>query len=566
MLVSYIASPIVEGGQVAGGVAALHAIIGHKRIEEFHLLHTISVKMYEAEDLTSALEIVLREACEATSWIFGQAWLPCQDGTALECSSAWFSRFQRLEDFHTASRSLTFPPGTALPGLAWSSGQPVWRRDVTLDTTYTRWQTAQELGLKAAMAIPVLAGGTAVAVLEFYVFEPREEDEQLVALVSAVAAQLASIIQHKQAEAALARQAALLDLVHDAILVRDLHNSTILFWYHGAEQMYGWRKEAAVGQVSHALLQTEFPKPLEEVEAELSRIGCWEGELVQRKRDGTRIVLESRWAIQQGEHGEPIAILEVNKDITKRKRAEAERMALLVAEQERSERLRELATLKSDFMAMIAHELNSPLAAIRWSAAMLATGDIDADDQTQVIRAIQTETSLLTSLVADVRTVATMEHDDFVIQSRRVPVSMLLENAAAFVRSLPGAHPFRMVNTTDTTVWADPDRIAQVLRNLLSNAAKYSPDGTPIELRVVLHGGHIRIEVTDYGPGIHPDDMARIFEKFGRGRALFGKKIAGVGLGLYLSRHIVQAHGSELTVHSTLGVGSTFAFELKAAP
>ena len=110
---------------------------------------------------------------------------------------------------------------------------------------------------------------------------------------------------------------------------------------------------------------------------------------------------------------------------------------------------------------------------------------------------------------------------------------------------------------------ADPERIGQVLRNLLSNAAKYSPEGTPIELRVIDKKGRVRLEVADRGPGIHPDDVTRIFEKFGRGRE--DRKTPGVGLGLYLSRRIVRGHGSELTVEARPGGGSVFGFDLAVA-
>jgi signal transduction histidine kinase len=110
-----------------------------------------------------------------------------------------------------------------------------------------------------------------------------------------------------------------------------------------------------------------------------------------------------------------------------------------------------------------------------------------------------------------------------------------------------------------------PERIGQVLRNLLSNAAKYSPEDTPIELRVIGKEGRIRIEVADHGQGIHPDDVPRIFEKFGRGGDREKHKAPGVGLGLYLSQRIVRSHGSELTVQTRVGEGSVFGFELAVA-
>ncbi len=165
------------------------------------------------------------------------------------------------------------------------------------------------------------------------------------------------------------------------------------------------------------------------------------------------------------------------------------------------------------------------------------------------------------------RAAATIERGDFAIELRCVSVGMLLDEAAASAETLPGDHPLAVENAAGEQVWADPERIGQVLRNLLSNAAKYSPDGGPIELRAKPGEttGHVRIEVADRGQGIHPDDVVRIFEKFGRGHDRYSRKVTGVGLGLYISRHILQAHGSKLTLDLTPGTGSVFGFELEAA-
>jgi signal transduction histidine kinase len=247
------------------------------------------------------------------------------------------------------------------------------------------------------------------------------------------------------------------------------------------------------------------------------------------------------------------------------RRLGAAHASLLAAEQDRSRHLAELAALKADFTAMVTHELASPLAAIRGFLDMLATGELGPAEQAQAFATMRTETAMLTALVADVQVAATVERDDFAVHPRPVPVSTLLAEAAAFARALPGAHPLTTTLTTDAWVWADPERIGQVLRNLLGNAAKFSPAGTPIALRAQLHEGRVRIAVADHGVGIHPDDLARIFEKFGRGRAPSCQTIAGVGLGLYLSRRIVRAHGGELSVDATAGMGAVFAFELEVA-
>jgi PAS domain S-box-containing protein len=125
----------------------------------------------------------------------------------------------------------------------------------------------------------------------------------------------------KQLADTLQEQADLLNLTHDTIFVADM-KGVIKYWNRGAEEQYGWTAEQAVGRVVHDLLKTAFPAPLKQIKAEVIRTGRWEGELVQTKKDGTRLVVASRWSLQRGERGAPVAILETNNDITERKQAE----------------------------------------------------------------------------------------------------------------------------------------------------------------------------------------------------------------------------------------------------
>jgi len=256
------------------------------------------------------------------------------------------------------------------------------------------------------------------------------------------------------------------------------------------------------------------------------------------------------------------------------RRIAVERAQILATERERLRRMDELTTLRASFGAMVAHELCGPIAAIHRLNDMLDRGGSNPDIRAYVKDSIELETKTLDELVADVRAAALVERDDFKVEPRPLALSALLEDARTYVRSISEEHPVEISYHTapggrpgtDEQVWADPKRIGQVLRNLLSNAAKYTPEGTPIEIRAsAREPGRIRIEVADRGPGIHPDDLVRIFEKFGRGRDHEGRKVAGVGLGLYLSKRIVWSHGSDLTVRSELGSGSVFAFELEVA-
>ena len=253
------------------------------------------------------------------------------------------------------------------------------------------------------------------------------------------------------------------------------------------------------------------------------------------------------------------------------RRVASERAALLATERERAERLDELNVLRAEFSTMVAHELDGPIAALRKLNEMIVTKGANPDIRNYATTTMGGEIDALITLVKDVRAAAAVEREGFEVKPYGLPLEELLRDAGAYAGTLPKRHPMNIVLEggleVSERVWADADRIRQVLRNLLSNAAKYSPEGAPIELRAVRgRKGKVRIEVVDHGPGIRPEDLPRIFEKFGRGRGQDGQKVPGVGLGLYLSRRIVRAHGSELTVKTTPGEGTVFGFDLDAAP
>ncbi|HET9659526.1 MAG TPA: HAMP domain-containing sensor histidine kinase [Thermomicrobiales bacterium] len=245
-------------------------------------------------------------------------------------------------------------------------------------------------------------------------------------------------------------------------------------------------------------------------------------------------------------------------------RISAEREETLATERAYAARLLDLGRLRANFASMVAHELGNPLTAIDRSADLMAIDPL-TPLQEKARDTIVAETRLMTALLADARGAASAEREDFAIRPIPVSLDLLMADAAAYAQALPGDHSVVLVEAPPVRVLADPERIAQVLRNLLSNAAKFSPAGAPIELRSTIDGKRVLVEVTDRGVGVHPDDVSRIFEKLGRGRDQGGAPVPGVGLGLYVSRQLVRAHGSDLTFCSRPGGGAVFGFELELA-
>jgi PAS domain S-box-containing protein len=273
-------------------------------------------------------------------------------------------------------------------------------------------------------------------------------------------------------------------------------------------------------------------------------------------------VLLTKSAVRQG-NASRYSVTQV-LDITGRRHLDMERATMLVSEREYSRQLRDLTEMRADLTAMIAHELRGPVAAIRLMTFLLGQGELSAQDQAEMFNAINGEMAQLERLIRDMTAVTEAERENFSVDPHWVPHGVLLESAVAFGRTSLGDRPFSVSDTLNVRVWCDPERMSQVLHNLLDNAARHTPPGTPVELRSHQVSNRVRIEVADRGPGLPPEDVGLIFEKFGRGQQAAARQTPGAGLGLYLSRQIVQAHGSDLTVESTPGQGTVFAFELEA--
>jgi PAS domain S-box-containing protein len=295
--------------------------------EELTLLLRIAQKIGPANDFLSSVDIGLRTICEPTGWVFGEAWVPCSDGTALEYSHACCGELKSLERFNELSRDLRFPPGVGLPGRVWASKQPEWVQDVSIEPEdkVPRRKMARDFGLKSALGIPIIVSDKVVAVFVFFMSESREEDKRLVEIVSSAAAQLATVLQHKQAEQALEKQKALLQAIID--------DSVSVIWFKDREgryqlinreyeQLFRISREQVKGKTDYDLFPKHIADDFRANDLRVMEAGApLEFEESAPRDDGIHTYISSKFPMHDAD-GKVYAVCGIATDITRRKRAE----------------------------------------------------------------------------------------------------------------------------------------------------------------------------------------------------------------------------------------------------
>jgi PAS domain S-box-containing protein len=367
----------------------------------------------------------------------------------------------------------------------------------------------------------------------------------------------------RESAESLREQAQLLDMAHDGILSLDW-NGTVRFWNRGAERMYGWTREEALGRTSRDLLKSEFPEPLEGIEDKVATAGYWEGELVHTHKNGSKLRVSSRWALRRRGKEAP-GILEITTDVTERSRIE---------EQLRhTQKLESLGVLAGG----VAHDFNNLLTGILGNSSLA----LDNVSPNHPNRALLEEVMRAAERAADLtrQLLAYAGRGRFVM--RTLDLSDLVREISGLVQtSLPKQAQLRLQMSDDLPgIDADPGQLQQIVMNLVINGAEaIGPEGGSVLVRTGLQevdshyistmssagellkpGRYVALEVHDTGSGMDEATLAKIFDPF------FTTKFAGRGLGLSAVSGIVRAHHGAMKVYSKPGQGTTFKVLFRAS-
>jgi PAS domain S-box-containing protein len=367
------------------------------------------------------------------------------------------------------------------------------------------------------------------------------------------------ITERKRAEQQIHEQAALLDQAQDAILVRDL-DQNILYWNKGAEKIYGWTAEEVVGKNAEELLFKDRSGQFDAAREAILQQGEWKGDMHQTRRDGTEIIVESRWTLVRDEQGQPKSILVINTDTTEKKRMESQFL--------RAQRMESIGTLAGG----IAHDLNNVLSPILMAIDMLQLKTTDESSR-KWLDVLRTNAERGGNMVRQVLSFARgVEGERVALQ----PKHLIKEIVKILRETLPKSIEINFRVPDDLwIISADATQMHQVLMNLCVNSRDAMPEGGSIWIKAEnvfvdqnyarMHleaksGRYVVITVSDTGPGMTPEVQSRIFEPFFTTKEM----TKGTGLGLSTALTIVKSHGGFINVYSELHKGSQFTIYLPA--
>jgi signal transduction histidine kinase len=402
----------------------------------------------------------------------------------------------------------------------------------------------ETLGMRSAMVAPIVVGGRSLGVISFVRTEASQAySEADLALAEELARRAATAIENARlfSEAEERAQAAqALTFVADGVALVD-RRGIVRLWNPAAEAITSMPRSAVVGRPADVAISgwTEL----------VARVSIASSGAEPASVETLPLELEGRevWLSISGvdfEEGTVFAFRDVTAE-------------------------RNVDQLKSDFVSTVSHELRTPLAAIYGAAVTLRRGDLSlsGDQRYQLLGVVANEADRLARIVNDILWASRVESGTLSITIESCDPVQLVEDVVEAQRlHLPPTVSLRVSMPDELPpVAADPDKIRQVLVNLLDNAVKYSPDGGEVELALGADNGRLRFSVRDQGLGIPASEQGRVFEKFYRLDPNLTRGVGGTGLGLYICRELVRRMDGRIVLESQPGEGSTFTVDLPIA-
>ena len=497
-----------------------------------------------------AAERVLEALCLSQGWDAALRWEVNPDKNQLEFCSGWSAPGRSMQGLIKESVAMRLGMGEEMAGRAWREGRPIWIANIASEGFGDHALTAMHEGMVAGCAVPVRVGKSVLAVLEFYSHYSRRENRESMAAVETVASSLGQMLarsyEQSRAEKLYRQQEILLDTVADGIVGLD-RNGRVRFANRAAAQMLDTEPNKLTGSPVQELLHSvdATANQCSGVECALRqasqnpREAAASGEDMIFRADGSSLRIEYRLnCIIEG--GFLTGSVLSFRDISQR---------------------HALDRLKTEFISTVSHELRTPVTAIR-GALGLVSADLNGqvDEKTvNLIRIARSNSERLVKLVNDILDLDRLGSGRERMMMRQVRLADIVSQAVDNITPVAEAAGVKLIHSPlQLEIMGDPDRLLQVITNLISNAVKFSPQSSTISILLSAEPHGVTLSVVDPGRGIPQDKLETIFDRFQQVDSSDSRQKGGTGLGLAICKAIVQQHSGRIWAERNPSGGSTF--------
>ena len=575
------------------------------------LQYVITRVLAGASSLPEAAPFILRIMGENQGWQVGELWEVEEGRGFLRCVDIWHAEDYRHLDFLEQRRTTRIAPDSGLAGRVWQRHLPLWISDLAEEPTLPMAGFASESGLHGSFAIPLRNGPEVIGVMAFYSHDVRQANDDHLSMLSALGGQIGQFMERKRVEQGLRdseeRYRSVIAALDEGLILVDSAGHVIACNASCerilARSSLEMLRRSSIETFASAVDESEQPVTGDALPF-LATLRSGEARqnvvLGVTRSDGDQvwISMNSQPLLRFGE-SIPYAAMASFADITARKAAEVSlraahaelevrvekrtsqlmdanvRLKSEVEERERAQReMREAKEAadtanraKSAFLANMSHELRTPLNAVIGFSELLEQqifGGLN-DKQRSYVGNVLVSGRHLLQLVNDILDISKVEAGRMDLAYERTPIGSIIDVVRSVIHAVAAKKGIELevqVPPSLPEVNVDPGRIKQVLYNLISNAIKFTPRGGVVRLAARADEQNLVVTVSDTGVGIAREDLPRLFREFEQLRQPGGVRPEGTGLGLALTRRLVELHGGKVEVESTLGRGSTFSVHL----
>lgn len=528
------------------------------------ILKEIAEASHKAKTTQEAMTVALNLLIEYFSWQIGHIYtVSDSNDDLLESSKIWFMEDSlKFNVFKEATEKITFQKGIGLPGTVMQSRKPIWIENIAHSAIFARKTAAFESGLVSGFAFPFIVNQKIASIFEFYSTQKRPIDPFFIDLVEQVNVQLAIVIERKEAEEELLKLSQALEQSPASVILTDLKGK-IEYVNPKFSELTGFSFHEALGKNPRILKSGKTSdKTYQSLWQTLSAEKIWKGELLNRKKNGEEFWLRVTISPIKNSKGDKTHYIGVQEDVTERRKMEEDLLKAKEAAVSANQ-------AKSEFLANMSHEIRTPMNAIIGFSHLLLGLSL-SEEQREYGEKIESAAKNLLGVINDILDFSKIEAGKLNIESIPFFLDDVLKHVESMLLMKAQEKNLGFFIEVDpdipSQVIGDPLRVGQVLMNLANNAVKFTQQGK-VSIMVEKTARwekeiELKFSVSDTGIGLSEEQKKKIFQPFGQADTSITRKFGGTGLGLMISKTLVELMGSHLTFTSSENQGSCFTFTI----